>query len=86
MYHSLSPNMSEHFHHPKALYHGNSSRGGEASLDAELNPGMQWQASVLTHGGFGGHHQAQAVREEAVGKEICSESQGMNKAHFKLVI
>ena len=27
MYHSLSPNMSEHFHHPKALYHGNSSRG-----------------------------------------------------------
>ena len=39
------------------------------SLDAELNPGMQWQASVLTHGGFGGHHQAQAVREEAVGME-----------------
>ena len=40
------------------------------SSDAELNPGMQWQASVLTHGGFGGHHQAQAVREEAVGMEV----------------
>ena len=40
------------------------------SSDAELNPGMQRQASVLTHGGFGGHHQAQAVREEAVGMEV----------------
>ena len=39
------------------------------SSDAELNRGMQWQASVLTHGGFGGHYQAQAVREEAVGME-----------------
>ena len=83
MYHSLSPNMSEHFHHPKALYHKGLVK---LSSDAELNPGMQWQASVLTHGGFGGHHQAQTVREEAVGMEICSESQGMNKAHFKLVI
>ena len=40
------------------------------SSDSELNPGMQRQASVLTHGGFGGHHQAQAVREEAVGMEV----------------
>ena len=56
------------------------------SSDAELNPGMQWQASVLTHGGFGGHHQAQAVKEEAVGMKTWSESQGMNKACFKLVI
>ena len=49
------------------------------SSDAELNPGMQRQASVLTHGGFGGHHQAQAVREEAVEMETQSEGQGGTK-------
>ena len=47
----------------------------ELSLDAELNPGMQWQASVLTQRGFGGHHQVQAVREEAVRMETQSEGQ-----------
>ena len=52
----------------------------ELSSDAELNPGMQRQASVLTHRGFGGHHQAQAVREEAVGMETQSEGQGGAKS------
>lgn len=37
--------------------------------DEEPNPGKQRQLSALIHGGFGGHHQAQAAGAEDVGLE-----------------